>query len=747
MASPLIALERSDRSVHTTQHSAGHDESHTATSVEAVKVSLISEGELRRLLEARHLEAEEVEVDLKADTSGLSALVKLIGLFVVLALIGGFLLKAGVFAKMSLSGKLYAGFASILILTLILGISGYSFLATVSDEAHLEVAALDLDMMVGEAGTNQNGFVLYGIGDAKRGEALVADQKELITEYYTDFDAIRALNVDGDDREALDRMEKAAKAYEKSFLAMVEAYHEIEQLKEELDESAEHANEVLEKIIHEHEEELHEAEAAAQVDVQLVKTLTELVERLFECEVANLKLAHEEVEFLVDKRPERIPEMEKQLGLFYGTLNAVEGIVKRMNITAADRAGDLKRFAELRGGVEAYEKMLTKVIRDEYRVAANLAECEADLVVIETVAAALSHKYEELSNHAKEEANSASIILMVVAMVVGALLAFFLGRSISLPLNRAIDGIRTGSDQVTSASGQISASSQSLAEGSTEQAASLEETSSALEEMASMTRQNAENAGNANTMMSETGKQVAEGATAVKNMATAMGEISGSSDEISKIIKTIEEIAFQTNLLALNAAVEAARAGDAGKGFAVVADEVRNLAQRSAEAARNTAELIEGTVSRVKNGTEIVGDLETSFAAVEESSSKVAGLVAEITAASNEQAQGVDQVNTAVAQMDKVTQQNAANAEESASASEELNAQADQLNSIVNELAAMVSGTNRAKTGQGYSDPSPVRVAPPIQPKAPAAKQRQIPSGRNPDEVIPMDDEDDFKDF
>ncbi|MHC4885917.1 MAG: methyl-accepting chemotaxis protein, partial [Planctomycetota bacterium] len=331
--------------------------------------------------------------------------------------------------------------------------------------------------------------------------------------------------------------------------------------------------------------------------------------------------------------------------------------------------------------------------------------------------------------------------LILVSILVTAL-AWGIARSVSNPITRIIASLTAGADQVAAASGQISSASQSLAEGSTEQAASLEETSSALEEMASMTRQNAENAGSANAMMEETGQQVGEGSKAVSNMASAMGEISESSDEIGKIIKTIEEIAFQTNLLALNAAVEAARAGDAGKGFAVVADEVRNLAQRSAEAARNTADLIEGTVTRVKNGTEIVSGLTTSFSAVEESAGRVAGLVAEITTASNEQAQGVDQVNTAVAQMDKVTQQNAANAEESASASEELNAQADQLNAIVAELAALVEGSAAARHGRASApvgqaasiQPSPRKVAPP-------------PTVGDPNRLIPLDDEDDFKDF
>lgn len=226
-----------------------------------------------------------------------------------------------------------------------------------------------------------------------------------------------------------------------------------------------------------------------------------------------------------------------------------------------------------------------------------------------------------------------------------------------------------------------------------------------------MTRQNADNANTANQTIQDTQKRVARGSEAVKRMAGAMSEISDSSDRIGRIIKTIEEIAFQTNLLALNAAVEAARAGDAGKGFAVVADEVRNLAQRSAQAARDTAELIQGTVARVKNGEEIVGQLQQSFVEVEAGTGQTTKLMAEITSACNEQAQGVEQVNIAVGQMDKITQQNASNAEESASAAEELSAQAEHLNDMVRQLLVLVTGVsessgrqfaNAPKGGQGY---------------------------------------------
>ncbi|MFH0728713.1 MAG: methyl-accepting chemotaxis protein [Pseudomonadota bacterium] len=312
-----------------------------------------------------------------------------------------------------------------------------------------------------------------------------------------------------------------------------------------------------------------------------------------------------------------------------------------------------------------------------------------------------SSKQEMVSTGSRSQWSACAIT--IVAFVLGALLSFFLIRSIVKPVKRVIEGLNDGAEQVVAATSQVSAASQHMAEGVSEQAATIEEISSSLEEMSSMIKKNADNAGQADDLMKKANMVVNDANTSMSELTLSMEDISRTSDETSKIIKTIDEIAFQTNLLALNAAVEAARAGEVGAGFAVVADEVRNLAMRAAEAAKNTASLIEGTVMKVKDGAELVSRTNETFSKVSESVVKGAELIGEIAAASSEQAQGIEQANIAVAEMDKVVQQNASNAEENAAASEEMNGQAEQMKLFVKDLITIVGGHAHDSKGEWES--------------------------------------------
>jgi methyl-accepting chemotaxis protein len=284
------------------------------------------------------------------------------------------------------------------------------------------------------------------------------------------------------------------------------------------------------------------------------------------------------------------------------------------------------------------------------------------------------------------------LVLSLLALFCGACVAYLLTRSITKPINNVIGSLSEAAQEVAAASSQVADSSQALAEGAQEQASSMEETSSSLEEMSSMTKSNADNANEANAIIRGSTQDMETANRVMNNLITSMNDISTASENTQKIVKTIDEIAFQTNLLALNAAVEAARAGEAGAGFAVVADEVRNLAMRAAEAAKNTAGLIEETVQKIHGGTELVQKTNEAFIKVADDSAKIGQLISEIAAASKEQSQGIGQLNIAVSEVDKVIQQNAARAEESASASEEMNAQAEQMKSFVHDLYVLVNG-------------------------------------------------------
>ena len=320
------------------------------------------------------------------------------------------------------------------------------------------------------------------------------------------------------------------------------------------------------------------------------------------------------------------------------------------------------------GGISHFRFSLDSLLKAKYQADEGMAKTKAGIIKNATYTVA------------------AILALLVVSMY------FLIKKLIAVPLKQFADEFNNAADQVDLTANQVSDSAQSLADGSANQSHFLDETASSINEMAGMTRQNAENAFAADELMRSANDIVNRTNASMGALMASMEEISQASSETSKIIKTIDEIAFQTNLLALNAAVEAARAGEAGAGFAVVADEVRNLALRAAEAAKITEDLIQGTVQKIDGGTAIVTTANDNFSEVTASAAKVAALLNEISNASSEQTGRIEKTNQAVVDLEKVAQQNAHTAEASAHASKEMRHQAGRVKQMTAALLQMLEG-------------------------------------------------------
>lgn len=389
---------------------------------------------------------------------------------------------------------------------------------------------------------------------------------------------------------------------------------------------------------------------------------------------------------------------------------AIERSLKDLEATgesAADR--------ELLAAVRTSRQICTEAMLEMADLCARGKDVEADQLMMQRVIpsygkmiasidAEISNNKQEVNgaaSHIQEavaSANAGIAIGLILAGVFSIAISSLIARHTNRSLQHVSAALHANAEQLASTARQVASASQSLAEGASEQAASIEESSSSLEEMASMTRRNSENAHRASELGKQARGAAERGATDMQTMKQAMGDLQSSSDDIAKIIQTIDEIAFQTNILALNAAVEAARAGEAGMGFAVVADEVRNLAQRSAQAAKETATKIEGAVRKTSQGVEISGHVAHALSNIVAQAREVDELVSEVAGASKEQTVGISQINDAVGQMDKVTQNSAAHAEETAAASEELKAQARSLEESIQELRLLVEGQPRGKS-------------------------------------------------
>ncbi len=606
------------------------------------------------------------------------------------------------FKKMKLATKMGIGFGVLVVIAGVLGLVGWSGLTNVATNAELNKVGNECLTGLNQCASLRKDFTIQGF------EKAANEEKNAAQKWHDAYDSLVSTLQGLESTKGLASSDKTivSEAISKMppYLTSFVHQEDARKLRDEAFTNwgkvgADVTKAVASVITDTIEPARKAAEEAKNTDeiIRWTKIGTQLDEQFVQ-EFLLLRVAA--VYLLATNKEEQYANYQKQLTKVKTGLEAWTTLAKgdaKLETVAQNMTGYLNSYDE--NGRQYHTGMVAR----ETAIAEMATAAKAIVDTIGRLQTSLKARMESTV----AQTNTLMITVAVSGIVLGVVLAVLITLSIIKPIKRIIDALTAGSEQVAAASGQVSAASQSLAEGATEQAAGLQETSSSLEEMASMTKQNADNAQQANTLAVDARKAAGTGTESMHRMNDAIQEIQKSSDETSKIIKVIDEIAFQTNLLALNAAVEAARAGEAGKGFAVVAEEVRNLAMRSAEAAKNTSSMIEESVKNSKNGVDIANEVSKVLGEIVQSVGKTTDLVSEIAAACQEQAQGIDQVNTAIAQMDKVTQQNAANAEESASASEELTAQASSMNDIVGELVSLVGGA--AKLSVSKSDHMPVR--------------------------------------
>ena len=495
-------------------------------------------------------------------------------------------------------------------------------------------------------------------------------------------------------RESVGTAEKAIGTYARQVDATVANMESLAAIRSGLDTSAGAFVKALEAYLHKQNKSLSDEIAAATPPEKLE-------ERRRKIEIANEIYDEANQVRITTFRSQALRQPE--LLDATKTLFAEIEVARVKTVALTHQAEDLRDLETVGKSLEAYKAGIDALVANyaEARTTAVTrlaAVTKFDTIVADLLARSIARTVEYANGSASSLGAASTLVLsgLVGMSVIGIVVAFFIIRGVNIALTKTAESLSQGALQVAAASGQVSSSSQSLAEGASEQAASLEEISSSVEELASMTKRNADSAQSGKTASGQARTAAEAGASEMEHMQKAMDAIQQSSNDISKIIKTIDEIAFQTNILALNAAVEAARAGEAGAGFAVVADEVRSLAQRSANAAKETAAKIEDSINKSRHGVHISAKVGHSLEQIVLRARKVDALVAEIVTAAGEQSQGIDRINIAVSHMDKVVLANASGAEETAGASEELSAQAQELKNLVGDLKSLISKESAA---------------------------------------------------
>ena len=697
----------------------------------AMDTTIIKAYELEKLDQARHATYEVKEVHL-ATIASQKALYFIIGSTLAFCLLFAILAATGVLSKMNITMRIYSGFGVVVVLLLVCGLSGLYFLKEVNDQAHIETLSRELKAIANEMNGLQYEFVLFGIQDKARGEQLLQENLELCKEGGAFEETLHHLSSYQLDEEAQDAVEKIKVdlgKYRHTFSELANNYHELEEVKEKMDEKALQIEHRLRELVVQHEKELEELETTANPDMKEIVAQTHVVEALREAEIATLEISHAGVEFLLDKHVERVKEMEHGFAKLYTNIALVEELIPVLHTPESEKRRDLASLKMIKTEADEYRHELAMAVKDELNIVAELNECTFNVKEIGVFTDALATHAEEELTTAQTEATYSTTILLLLAVGFSATFALITSRSITRPvieLLRTVNGIadlkgdltakvavrstdeigqlakaiQTMVDSLRNLIGQVVATadqfvegsrivaegSTSLSEGAQTQSANVEEMSASIEGLNQMISDVAANATQANKLADDTNRRAEDGSTAVNKNIEAMKLIDKSAEQIAAIIVVISEIAAQTNLLALNAAIEAARAGEHGLGFAVVADEVRKLAERSSGAAKEINALIKESTQRVKEGAELSQQTGAALEKIVEGVTESSTGISQIAAATTQQAATATEVSTAIQNVASITENNASAAEEMSGSAEELAGQAQQLKELVSEF-------------------------------------------------------------
>lgn len=654
--------------------------------------------------------------------------------------------------KMTLGIKIATGFGLILLIAVVLGALGVFNMHNASKNAEKMAGAYVPEVEISN-GLERNflktrlSMVTYTFAEEDNALKTAKERYERVQERMSDARALLQKNpwlvVLA---EKINVLEKALDAYYEDVLSLENAYIKKDEIRSVLDSSA--------KIYMKNTKDFHAGQKESMIrDIEQDKPEYALKERLdkiiWSSELIDMANALRISNFSAAARRDT-DILKDGLQAFDESFDS-----KLEQLKAVTRLkADLDRIEEARKAGYTYADALRELLQINLLVSSIDKELkehgESALKAAEETARAGVDGTRKLAQESDESLMTASntmIIGLVSAVILGLILAVFIIRSITRPVIAAVKTISESNVQVVSASDQISSSAQSLAEGASTQASSVEEVSATIEESTSINNQNADNAHEADSLAKDANHAATVGNEKVKQLMSAMEKITESSERIAKIIKTIDEIAFQTNLLALNAAVEAARAGEHGLGFAVVADEVKNLAQRSANAAKETAGIIEEAIDEIRVGNQIAQDTDKAFSEILEKAEKSSALIGEIALSIKEQAEGMNQVASAMGQIDQVTQLNASSSEEAAAAAEELNAQASAMMDNVRSIADIVGFTIESDASYAPSTTgAPVRIEHQKHVSSNVPRIQKTKKNPKDGDVFPLDG-DDMKEF